>query len=53
MKYKMPFLRFKVRVNTNCWSWKIERISTDHVLDIDFGIWNFRYFKKMPDKEWH
>lgn len=56
-EYKMPFLKFKIRKFTDCWILRnflrIEVINNDHVFDADWGVWNFRFFKKMPNKEWH
>ncbi len=56
-EYRMPFLRFKIRRYTDCWvfrnSFRLDVTSNDRVLDIDYGVWNFRYFRKDPNKEWH
>lgn len=56
-EHKMPLLRFRIRKNTDCWLLKnflkIEVINNEHVLDVDYGVWNFRFFKKTPNRDWH
>jgi len=51
-EYKMPLLRFKLRVFTNIFT-GLDYENNDHVIDVSWGFWLFRYFKKAPNKAWH
>lgn len=49
----MPLFKFRVSNCTNCFQWKADVDNNDHVFDVDWGFWRFRYFKKAPDREYH